>query len=204
MARIQVRQSADERLNETQLRTAHTCLDAGADHTVLNASVGDRRAARNAGSRPATAPMANAAPSPPAHATVGTVTAQCLVVAYTAVDAAPSATPMAPPATDSSTASDRNWARIWPLVAPSARRRPISERRSSTEMTMMLATPTPATSNATAPSPRNRSVSAPLAWARATSASDGWLTLTASGCSGLAVEARTPCTAAVRSVTDRT
>src|SRR5487761_1287778 len=30
---------------------------------------------------------------------------------------------------------------MWPLVAPRARRRPISERRSRTEMIMMLATP---------------------------------------------------------------
>jgi len=36
-------------------------------------------------------------------------------------------------------------------VAPSDRRRPISERRSKTEMTMMLATPTAPTSRATAP-----------------------------------------------------
>src|SRR5260370_25500189 len=50
-------------------------------------------------------------------------------------------TPAAPPARDSRIASARNWARIWPQVAPSARRSPISERRSSTEMTMMLATP---------------------------------------------------------------
>ena len=42
---------------------------------------------------------------------------------------------MAPPAADSSTASATNWARIWPLVAPSARRSPISERRSGTEIT---------------------------------------------------------------------
>ena len=34
-------------------------------------------------------------------------------------------------------------ARIWPRVAPRDRRRPISGRRSSTEMTMVLATPTP-------------------------------------------------------------
>src|ERR1022692_3113181 len=47
-------------------------------------------------------------------------------------------TPMMPPARDSRIASARNWVRIWPLVAPRARRSPISERRSSTEMTMML------------------------------------------------------------------
>jgi hypothetical protein len=38
---------------------------------------------------------------------------------------------------------------MWFLVAPSARRSPISERRSSTEMIMMLATPTAPTSSRT-------------------------------------------------------
>jgi hypothetical protein len=40
--------------------------------------------------------------------------------------------------------------RIWRRVAPSARRSPISLRRSRTEITMMLATPTAPTSGATA------------------------------------------------------
>ena len=53
--------------------------------------------------------------------------------------------------------------RICPRVAPSDRRRPISCRRSSTEITMVLATPTPPTSSATAPSPRNRPLNAELA-----------------------------------------
>jgi DNA-binding XRE family transcriptional regulator len=44
-------------------------------------------------------------------------------------------------------ATARNWVRIWLLVAPRARRSPISERRSSTEMIMMLATPTAPTSS---------------------------------------------------------
>ena len=46
--------------------------------------------------------------------------------------------------------------RMLPLVAPRARRRPISLRRSRTEMTMMLATPTAPTRSATAPRPKNR------------------------------------------------
>src|SRR2546423_14124701 len=79
-----------------------------------------------------------------------------------AVAAAPVMTPAAAPARDSRMASARNWVRIWPRVAPSARRSPISERRSSTEMTMMLATPIAPTSSATAPSPRNRVSSAPF------------------------------------------
>ncbi len=39
---------------------------------------------------------------------------------------------------------------MFPLVAPSARRSPISDRRSSTEITMVLATPMPPTSRDTA------------------------------------------------------
>ena len=70
--------------------------------------------------------------------------------------------------------------RMWPLVAPSARRRPISLRRSSTEMTMMLATPMVPTSSEMAPSPRNSEFSALCALARATRASDGRLTVDAS------------------------
>src|SRR5215475_5036871 len=84
-------------------------------------------------------------------------------------------------------ASARNWVRMCPLVAPSARRRPISERRSSTEMTMMLATPTAPTSSATAPRPRNRVSSASLASAWAVSAAEGWETPTWPEFSGLAL-----------------
>src|SRR5450755_2190695 len=80
--------------------------------------------------------------------------------------------------------------RMWLLVAPRARRRPISERRSRTEMIMMLATPTAPTRRATAPRPRNRPLRALLASAWATRASEGWLTLTSLGVSGLAVAAR--------------
>ncbi len=68
--------------------------------------------------------------------------------------------------------------RAHPRHAPRARRSPISERRSRTEMTMMLATPIAPTSSATAPRPRNRVSSAPLASAWAVSASEGWETLT--------------------------
>src|SRR5881296_2312520 len=61
-----------------------------------------------------------------------------------------------PPMAASRIDSPRNWVRIWLLVAPRARRRPISERRSSTEMIMMLATPTAPTIRDTTPSPRKR------------------------------------------------
>ncbi len=53
--------------------------DRGPGHTVRSASVGERRAARIAGSRPAIAPIANAAASPPAQARVGITVAQCLL-----------------------------------------------------------------------------------------------------------------------------
>jgi hypothetical protein len=86
---------------------------------------------------------------------------------------APTATPAMPPNRARRIASARNWIRMWPLVAPRARRSPISERRSKTEISMMLATPTAPTSSETAPRPRNRLFSAPLALARATSASEG-------------------------------
>ncbi len=45
---------------------------------------------------------------------------------------------------------------MWPRWAPSARRRPISRGRSSTEMNIVFATPMPPTSSATPASPRKR------------------------------------------------
>ena len=68
-------------------------------------------------------------------------------------------------------------------VAPSARRRPISLRRSITAMTITLAMPMPPTSSATAPSPRNSDVNACWPRPRAASASDGRQTSTSSGVS---------------------
>ena len=57
------------------------CRTHVACQTVRRASVGDSRAARRAGSRPAIAPVATAAATPPAQAVVGTTTAQCLALA---------------------------------------------------------------------------------------------------------------------------
>ena len=48
-------------------------------HAVRSASVGDRRAARIAGTMPATAPIRIAAPMPPPHARAGITVVQCLV-----------------------------------------------------------------------------------------------------------------------------
>ena len=91
---------------------------------------------------------------------------------------------MMPPSSASRIASLKNCVRMLPFVAPRARRRPISERRSSTPMIMMFATPTAPTRSATAASPRKRSLNAPWASARATSAEEGWLTSTLLGASG--------------------
>src|SRR5262249_32690303 len=81
--------------------------------------------------------------------------------------------------------SVRNWVPTWLLVAPRARRGPISPRRSSTEMTMTLATPTPPISSATAPRPSTRLPRALVAAARAMSTSEGRLTWTAFGSAGV-------------------
>ncbi len=78
-----------------------------------------------------------------------------------------------------------------PLGGAEARRSPISERRSSTEMIMMLATPTAPTRSDTAPRPRNRLFKAALASTSAVRAWEGWETSTSFGLSGLAVSAST-------------
>src|SRR5205807_10429876 len=125
-------------------------------HTVRNAAVGGIRDARTAGIRPANTPIRMAEAMPPDHASTGITTAQLFALAYTAVAAAPASTPTPPPMTASRIDSARNCVRIWPFVAPRARRRPISERRSRTEMIIMLATPTAPTISATTPRPRKR------------------------------------------------
>src|SRR5580704_10706248 len=148
---------------ETSTRFGCRSIEAPWTHMLHSAWVGDIRAARRAGISPATAPMIREAAKPPSQASGGTTVDQPLVWAYTDVDATPSATPTTPPRRPRRTASERNWARMWPLVAPRARRRPISERRSRTEMIMMLATPTAPTRRATAPRPRKRPLRALLA-----------------------------------------
>ena len=83
-------------------------------------------------------------------------------------DPAPSqAAPAIPPMAESSSDSVRNWLVMWRRVAPSARRRPISDLRSITLITITFAIPTPPTSNATAPSPSRSEVKAPSAAALA-------------------------------------
>ena len=93
--------------------------------------------------------------------------------------------PATPPRIDRSSASARNCSATWRRVAPSARRRPISERRSRTEMTMTLAMPTPPTRRATAPRPRSSPLYAPLAATSALRMSDGKVTATTEGLAGI-------------------
>ena len=99
--------------------------------------------------------------------------------------------PATPPNAESSTDSVRNCSPISDRVAPSARRKPISPRRSRTEITMMLAMPTPPTRMATAPRPRNNPENAARAAARAARMLDGRLTCTPSGWAGFAVNGST-------------
>src|SRR5262245_5020210 len=77
-------------------------------HAVRRASVGDVRAARTAGYRPATPPMTTARPIPPTIPIHGSATSQPWLVAYAAETAEPSTTPASPPAPASSSASARN------------------------------------------------------------------------------------------------
>ena len=105
--------------------------------------------------------------------------------------AAAPGTPAIPPSADSRTDSVRNGSPTCRRVAPRARRKPISARRSGTEITMMLAMPTPPTRMATAPRPRNNPAYAAPAAARAARMLDGRLTWTASGWAGLAVNGST-------------
>src|SRR6266511_492343 len=86
--------------------------------------------------------MTTVAATPPAESHAGTTAGQCWYAAYPVVTAMPSRTPPTPPSAASNNDSTRNCSRICPRVAPSDRRSPISVRRSSTEMTIVLATPT--------------------------------------------------------------
>jgi hypothetical protein len=96
----------------------------------------------------------------------------------------------------SAVASRKNWAATCRARAPSARRRPISARRSSTEITIVFAMPTPPTTSATAPRARKSPTNVVRAAIRARRISDGRRTSTASGCAGDAVNGSTAATAA--------
>lgn len=71
-------------------------------------------------------PIAKVAPKPPPTAHSGTTHGSPPEEAYTPVAAAPRPTPASPPRPESISDSATNWMRIWPRVAPSERRRPIS------------------------------------------------------------------------------
>src|SRR5262249_13957778 len=160
------------------------------------ASVGESRAAREAGYRPAAAPTTSAPSVPAQRAAPGRDNVQLWVVAAISVAGTPSAGPASPPMPERISASVRNRAPTWRRVAPNARRSPISLRRSSTAMIMTLAIPTAPTTRAMLPKARKSPVSAPCVAARAARTSEGWLTVTWSGLAGLADAAMTDRTAA--------
>jgi hypothetical protein len=68
-------------------------------------------------------PITIAETMPPGHASTGITTSQLFELAYTGVAAAPASTPTTPPITASRIDSPRNCVRIWPCVAPRARRK---------------------------------------------------------------------------------
>ena len=96
-----------------------------------------------------------AAASPPHRAKAGTASAQPRFAATAVVAATPSPTPAVPADRAEQERFDQELCGDVVRRAPSARRSPISVRRSSTAMTMTLAMPMPPTSSATAPRPRN-------------------------------------------------
>jgi hypothetical protein len=106
-------------------------------HTVRNVTVGGIRDARTAGIRPANAPIRMAEAMPPDHASTGITTAPALRACVHGRCRGPGQHADDAAMTASRIDSVRNCVRIWPFVAPRARRRPISERRSSTEMIMV-------------------------------------------------------------------
>src|ERR1700754_669989 len=89
--------------------------------------------------------MSTAAASAAAIAAGGMDGAQPRCSDIAQVAPVPSSTPATPPIRASSRDSTRNWAATWRRAAPRARRRPISPRRSRTEITMTLPTPKPPT-----------------------------------------------------------
>src|ERR1019366_2930402 len=112
-------------------------------YVLRSASVGASRAALSDGHSPAVAPAGTAAAQPPHTAGGGISGDHPYHRAAPTVTRVPASTPDGPPRADRTSASSRNCPPIWARVAPSARRNPISGRRSSTEITMTLAIPSP-------------------------------------------------------------
>lgn len=166
-------------------------------------AVGAVREARTAGNTPASAPTAMVTNTPENSTAGGMETAQPLDRAAMAVTSQPSSVPASPPSAESSIASKRNCHRTCRRVAPNARRNPISLRRSSTEMTMVFATPIPPTSSAIEPTPTSNPVNAWSTVFLAASASEGRETLTEVGACGLMVGGSSSRTAATRSSEER-
>ena len=89
------------------------------------------------------------------------------------------------PASPMAVLSSRNWPAMWSRPAPSARRRPISPTRSSTETSVTLAMPIAPTSSDTPPSSRNSALRSFLTSPRSSRGSGGAATLSSRGSAGL-------------------
>ena len=97
--------------------------------------IGSSTAARRAGHTPNATPT-NAEKAKANAIAMGEITVvQPAVLLITAAPPAPRPMPSTPPRTQSTTASMRNWSRMFDFVAPSALRIPISRVRSVTERT---------------------------------------------------------------------
>src|SRR5438270_1983886 len=128
-------------------------------YSVLRASIGARRAARDAGYTPKESPMAIAMTMAPTVAVGDSVTGELMRFGRTLDPATPKRAPRIPPARPSTDASTKNWRRITRGRAPKALRSPISRTRSVTDTSMMFITPIPPTSREMPAMPPSRTVS---------------------------------------------
>ena len=114
-----------------------------------SASTGSSRAARLAGIRPNTSPIATLTAQASATLQSGAAASSPSPILSKAPAPSPTAMPIVPPRSVSVPASTRNCQMISRRVAPTAMRRPISRVRSVTETIMIAITPMPPTSSAT-------------------------------------------------------
>src|SRR5579862_2152347 len=110
-----------------------------------SASIGDIRAARCAGSSPAVKPTRSDAVIPTNAPPQGATSPRCSLVAPMRASAYPSTIPPSPPRSVVAAVSTRNCKRMSSVLAPTARRKPISLARSFTEATIRLADTMPPT-----------------------------------------------------------
>src|SRR4051794_17805070 len=111
-----------------------------------SASTGDMRAARAAGTRPAARPTRIDAQMPSSAALQGATPSRCIRAAPMRASRNPRTIPANPPARVVAAVSTRNWRRMSPVCAPTARRRPISGARSLTDANIRAAVTMPPTS----------------------------------------------------------